>query len=285
MITIILKNKNLIKLFKFSVKLFKFMNKYLYILSIISILNRIYATVKENKFYKVISWTIKIFLYVNLIVGTGFILYFTDFSNPFNNTFSFYYDIFKPYFDFFKQFWNDLLNINIEDSFSSKVKESNNIKTQIKEGIKQGVKEALDELLDEMNESNNNSTNESLKQIALISSVLFFGYFLFYLPGSSITPEELTQFNWMNQSLIEFKITVKDFIVSLFSNPVNPGNPGNNNNGVDLINSPISPTNNEGQMNLYFTNSTSSISPSNSVMSEGVSTVTPNTPKVTNIKI
>src|SRR5580692_7715114 len=277
---IIIKNKNIIKLYKFLVEVFKFLNKYLYILSIISLIKSIFASLRENKLYLVISWIIKILLFINILVGTGFIIYFTDLVNPFNNTFSFYSDILKPYFDFLKKFWNDLINFNIEDSISSKIRDNPNIKNQIKDGIKEGVKEAFNEILEEMQDKQlqSNTNSDLLKQAALISSVLFFGYFLFILPGPSISPEDLTQFNWMNQSLIEIKIVVKDMLLYLFSNPSDPGNNG-------IINSPISPISsgeNSG-INKYFTslNSTvSPISPSNSVMSEGLSTVTPNTPKV-----
>lgn len=55
--------------------------------------------------------------------------------------------------------------------------------------------------------------------------MIFFAYFLFYLPNASINPQDLTQYNWLNQSLIEFKITVKDLIINLLSNPTNPGTP------------------------------------------------------------
>jgi hypothetical protein len=70
--------------------------------------------------------------------------------------------------------WNDLININIEDSITSHVKDYNNLKNEIKEGIKQGVKEALNEVLDDL-ETNN--TSNLLKDLALYSSGLFFIYF------------------------------------------------------------------------------------------------------------
>ena len=62
MLNIIITNQVLIKICKYLVKLFKFLNKYLFILSLISLLNKIYAKFKENKFYYAINWTIKIIL-------------------------------------------------------------------------------------------------------------------------------------------------------------------------------------------------------------------------------
>nr|AQU12789.1 hypothetical protein [Thelephora ganbajun] len=282
---LILKNKTLIKFYKYSVNVFKFLNKYLYIISILSLLNSIYSKFRENKFYKTIYWTINFIFISTLIVSTGFILYFTDFTSPINLTFSIYLDLFKPYIDFLKTLWNDLINlynnlinISVEDSIASNVKDSINIKNQLKEGIKEGVKEgfkeAVDELLNELNDKiENEAKSDLLKKTALFTSLLFFGYFLFIFPGSSIDPEALTQYNWINQSLIEFKLSVKDLILYYFSNPGNPSNPGTPGNNV-VVNSPITPT----MVDTFF-----SIIDNNSVSSESLSTVTPNTPKVSNI--
>jgi hypothetical protein len=102
---------------------------------------------------------------------------------------------------------------------------------------------------------------------------------LFYLPGS-INPEEIIQYNWLNQSLIEVKITVKEFILYLISNPSNPGDPGLN----GTPNSPISPITSEAELNKYLPkDGSSSISPS--ISSDGMSTVTPNTPRISNLTL
>jgi len=121
--------------------------------------------------------------------------------------------------------WNDLISFNnsIEDSF---IKDNTNkIRNQVKDGIKDGIKEALDETLAQMHQEEANSN--LLKQIAFYSSVLFLGYFIFILPGSSISPEVLTQYNWLNQSLIEFKIN----IINLLTNT--GGNGGAGGGGAD----------------------------------------------------
>jgi len=115
--------------------------------------------------------------------------------------------------------------------------------------------EAVNELIDET-DIKKEVESDLIRKSALIASVLFFAYFIFILPGPSISPEELTQYSWINQSLIESKILIKDLFVNLFNNPSNPGNPG----GTEV--SPISPS-----------------------ISEGVSTITPNTPIVPNIPI
>jgi hypothetical protein len=111
MINIVLKNKRLIKIYKYSLSIFKFLNKHLYILAIISFISKS----RKSIYYKIISWSIKLIILINILVGTGFIIYFTDFVNPFDKTFSFYYDILKPYIDFIKRLWHDIININIED--------------------------------------------------------------------------------------------------------------------------------------------------------------------------
>ena|SRR5882757_680706 len=214
---------NIFLLFK---SLFQFLNKHFYIILIISTISKY----TNNKFYKSIIWLIKIFIFANIIFGIGYIIYFSlsgyhSFVNPFENVYSFYYELLKPYIDSIKRLWNDLISFNnsIEDSF---IKDNTNkIRNQVKDGIKDGIKEALDETLAQMHQEEANSN--LLKQIAFYSSVLFLGYFIFILPGSSISPEVLTQYNWLNQSLIEFKIN----IINLLTNT--GGNGGAGGGGAD----------------------------------------------------
>jgi len=150
----------------------------------------IISKIRINKYYKITSWIIKIMILVNLILGAGYILYITEYVNPF----PFYYDLIKPYLELLKPYiesvknlWNELINIDVEESLINKTKESNNIKNQVKEGIKDGVKEALGEVLSELQEDLHQSQANSdlLRQFALVGSVLFFGYFLFILPGAA----------------------------------------------------------------------------------------------------
>lgn len=177
----ILKNKPVLMLYKYSVITFRFLNKYLYIISILSILNTIYSTLRNNKFYQIISVIFKLIFVINLIVGTGYIIYFIDFTNPINSTYLLYYDILKPYIDILKNFWNDLINFNIEESIISNVKETNTIKDQIKAEIKKEVKEALDEILDERKEYLKSKAKTDLyKNIALMSIKLILQLFLIF---------------------------------------------------------------------------------------------------------
>ena len=249
----ILKNKTVMRLYKYSYLIYRYLNKYLYLASIISFILSLNTHLRSNKIYKSINWLLKIVFLLNVILGTGLIIYFTDFIDPFNSVFSLYSDLIKPYIELIKQYWNNLINFNIEDSVISNMKESNNLKNEIKEGIKEGVREVLNELRDELEEDLRNQAKSNLYQnIALCGSVLFFGYLFFILPGST---ENLSSYNWANQSLIEFKVMVKDFIVNFISNPVNPGD------GTTPINS----------------NTTSPIiSPTNSVLSGSTDTITPN---------
>lgn len=238
----------LINIIKYSKIIFTFLNKYLYLLTILSLLSNFYSTVKQNKLYKVL---IKIIIIINLIVGTGFILYFTELGDPL--TLSFYQEILEFNIEILKNLWNEFLNYSIEDSIIKNIKSTDlDLKNEIKEGVKQGVKEAFDEIISENSTPDNTNL---LKQFALASSLIFFSYFFFILPGPTISPEDLTQYNWINQSLIEFKILVRDYF---FNKPRNPGGSGLNNNT-----SPNLP--------IHYP----AISPINS---EGLSTVTPNSP-------
>jgi len=54
---------------------------------------------------------IKLFIIINLVLGVGLILYFTDFVTPLNNTYSIYYDLLEPYIELIKHFWNKIIEI------------------------------------------------------------------------------------------------------------------------------------------------------------------------------
>jgi hypothetical protein len=107
MINIILKNKTLIKLYKYSVTTFKFMNKHLYLLSIISFISRS----RKSVYYKIVTLIIKIVLIINLIITSGLFFTVVDLYTPFNTIESFYSDLLGPYIEILKLKYNDLNNI------------------------------------------------------------------------------------------------------------------------------------------------------------------------------
>jgi len=224
-----LKAGNLLYLILLLKRTFTFLNKHYYIIIIISTI----AKYTNNKFYKSIAWLIKLFIFANIIFGVGYILYFSLSESSFINGVSIYNDFIKYYLDSLLKFWNDLINIDIENTLikntSSLQKEDINV--QIKEGIKEALKEVIDEALDKMHEAETNNNN-LIKNIAFTSGVLFLSYFIFILPGPNINPEELIQYNWFNQSLIEFKIN----IFNLFGNNGGSGNTGD----TSIIESTIS---------------------------------------------
>jgi hypothetical protein len=240
-------------------KIYNLLNKYIYLLPLFSLLSNL-IDVKDNKFFNLIRILIKLFIIISIVFSVTLILYFTDLSTPINNTYSLYYDLLEPYIEMLKHLWNKLLsyfNNSITSTESnSQIKELESvlkdntslIRDQVKAGIKEGITEAL-------NEFDVEDKPNTLKNLALISSGLFFFYVIFVLPGPFITPDNLNQFNWFNQGLIEFKISVKDFIIQLISNSSKPG-----------------------------AGSSSSIIPITPVISEGsLATITPNTP-ISNIQ-
>jgi hypothetical protein len=239
-------------------RIFTVLNKYIFILPLISIISKFFTT--DIKFLNTIKTLIKALIIIHIVLGGFVILYFTDFVTPLNTTYSIYSDLLEPYIELLKVFWNKLISYftNLPDPSSvskseleSVVKDSTSqMKIEVKSGIKEGVKEIVDELLAEI-DNKPNYFYYLLKQICLYSSLIFFGYFLFVLPSN---PESLTEYNFINQSLIEFKLTVKDFIIDLFTKPTNPGNPGSSVTPVapGSIESPISPNTPSSQLNKYF---------------------------------
>lgn len=178
-------------------------------------------------------------------------LYFTDFATPLNNTYSLYYDLLEPYIEIIKSIWNKLVTYfnNIFNTHSTTPEMDVDINS-LKNEVKVGMKEAIDEALDRAQaiaDADAEAKRVLLKQIAFYSSALFFVYFIFVLPVN-LSEVELNNFNFINQSLIEVKTNIVNYLNSL--KPGNPGT-GTSNNGIN----PITP-----------------------VISEGGSTVTPNTP-------
>jgi len=256
----------LLNILKFLKKLYFFLNKHFYLVVIVSTIN----TYRKTKYYRVIAWIVKVFVYANIILGVGYVLYFSISEHSLINGINIYRDLISNYIEMFKDFCIDLINIDIEKNIKTTIHNRTAIKqeireeireilkTDVKEAMKDSFKEVIDEALDKINE-NETSNNNTIKYSVLIGGAIFLSYFIFVLPGTSISPIELNQYNWFNQSLIELKIN----IINYFNKPTNPGSPGSS--GIN-----------------NFNTTTSIISPviSESSNSIGQSTITPNTPRV-----
>jgi hypothetical protein len=248
-------------------KYFTVLNKYFYILPLLSILSNL----KNNKYFKIVNSFIKLILIMNIVLGVSLIIYFTDLSNPMYNTYSFYYDLIEPYIEMVNHIWNKIINYfnnilsitpgnnSIKNELESVLRESS---SHIKSEVKAGMNEAISEALSKMQEDEITSNSDLVKQLALFTSTLFGIYFLFILPGST-EGVDLTQYNWFNQSLIEIKTSVKDFVINLFNNKPS---------GPSPMNSPVIIDTNLPKVMVDAANSP--ISP----ISPGISTITPNTP-------
>lgn len=245
--------------------IFTILNKYFYILPILSILSNI----RKTKIFVTINNFIKLIILINIILGVSLILYFTDFSSSLNTTYSIYADLLEPYIELIKhslnkliQFFNNLFNLEGSDSLKNELK---SVLTESTSQIKSELKSEMIDVLDQMREDDIQVIDNLLKTLGIVSGVVFLIYFIFVLPGS-IEPNDLAQYNWLNQSLINIKLS----IIDLISKPGNPSNPGD---GLD-INIPGSPELNPTlDVNV---DAVTQLSPS--TVSDGMSTITPNTP-------
>jgi hypothetical protein len=210
-------------------KIFNFLNKYLYLLTFSSwIFNNItYLLPKAQniKLFNVLYNIIKIILFISIIFSVGVIAYFTDFNTPFNNTFNMYNDLLEPYIEILKHSYNKLVNYfnNILDNIKDFVFKNNtnvssmNIENEIKSGIKSGIKEALADVIDELETESNIKSDYLMKNLIIVSSVLFTAYLLLYLPSDATV--DINQYNSLNQFFINIKLSV----INIFSNPTTGG--------------------------------------------------------------
>ena len=246
-------------------KFYKVYNRLqIYILPIFSIIS-IIPSIRNNNLFKTITLILKIFIIINIVLGVSVILYFTDFVTPLNTTYSIYNDLVEYYIELIRNLWNIIINyfnklLNLSSSkneLESVLKDSiSQLKSDVKVEVKSGMQEAIEEALHKMEEDE--ASRWIFTQCVLISSGLFLIYFIFILPGGGVSIEEITHYNWLNQHLINIKLS----IIDLISKPTNPGNPGLPKVDVTLPKSTVDV----------------GISPISPVISEGISTVTPNTP-------
>ena len=262
--------------------IFTILNKYFYILPILSVLSNI----RKTKIFVTINNFIKLIILINIILGVSLILYFTDFSSSLNTTYSIYADLLEPYIELIKhslnkliQFYNNLFNLKGSDSLQNELK---SVLTESTSQMKSELKSEMIDVLDQMREDDIQAFDNLLKQLGLISAAGFLFYFIFILPSDAAV--DLTQYNWLNQTLINIKLT----IIDLISKPQNPGSVNPNNldipkspiDGGGSPVSPVSPVPNSENFNIYFTKPDVGVS---DIPSSGIPTVTPNTP-ISNIK-
>jgi hypothetical protein len=213
MINIILKNRNLIKVYKYSKELFKFLNKHLYILSILSFLRRS----RNSFYYKLISYTLKLVIFINLIITSGLFFTLTDFTTPFNIISSIYKDLLYPYLDMSKEIYTRLIDNLNSSSITKKINNSielNDIKDSTSVSSHSKVTPVIEP-------QENIEFNINIKNILFYTGLGVLLYFIYYIPGPSIAPEEIVKYNTLNQSFIQIKIIFKDLFNSFF----NPGDP------------------------------------------------------------
>ena len=226
MINIILKNKKLIMLYKYSIKIFKFLNKHLYILSILSFLRKS----RNSIYYKFISWTIKIVILLNLIISSGLFFSTVDLVTPLNIIYNFYNDLLGPYIEMMRIKYNELNNITTNT-------ETKYVNSNIK-----NINTSSPTIID-LDPVSNIDNDEHLELKFNYKSYLFYAglgliiYFIYFIPGGSTPPAEIVTYNWFNQALINVKVAAKDYweiVKYIFDEPKLPRGP----NTPDYMKSP-----------------------------------------------
>jgi hypothetical protein len=201
MINIVLKNKKIIKFYKYSLNSFKFLNKHLYILSILSFISKS----RKSIYYKIISYTIKLVIILNLVISSGLFYAAMDLQTPLTAIYSFYDTILSPYKDLLLEKYQNLMNLNVED------KVSNNF-----------VNKKESKLLPSVEVENTDKPNNSLgiKDYIAFLALLFFVYFIFGVPGPSVDPRSIDNYNFITKSLINTKLMLNDIwnIIKIYWN-------------------------------------------------------------------
>jgi hypothetical protein len=182
MLNIIIKNRNLIKLIKYLKIIFKFLNKHLYILSILAFLRRS----KDSLYYRAITLTIKLIILINLIISSGLFFSVLDLSTPLDTIIQFYLEVIKPYFDsLLEKFYGF-----IDTKSKSRTKTPN----------KSLIYDDLDAEVPSLKAKT--TTSYSLRDYISFFAFLFILYFIFGVPGPSIEPQMFNEYNFLNRSLI-----------------------------------------------------------------------------------
>jgi hypothetical protein len=238
MLNIVLKNKTLIKVYKYSVKTIKFLNRHLYLFSILSMISKF----RKTNTYKVVNWIIKVIISLNIIFVSGLFVTLIDFETPFDTVYNLYMDLLSPYIEIIKAKANLLLKIvNSVDEVTDQPYDMQPYELLNKQYRSKPLPPIdninyLDTVADVDTDVSFNA-----KDLAFFASVAFFAYFFLYLPGLNHVPAtELAQYSYLNQGLIEIKMAAKDAIINLlFGNgggnpPSNPINPSDLPGGSDI---------------------------------------------------
>jgi len=236
MLNIVLKNKTLIKVYKYSVKTIKFLNRHLYLFSILSMFSKF----RKTNTYKVVNWIIKVIISLNIIFVSGLFITLIDFETPFDTVSNLYMDLLSPYIEIIKAKVNLLLKIvNSVDEVTDQPYDMQPYELLNKQYRSKPLPpidniNSLDTVADVDTDVSFNA-----KDLAFFASIAFFAYFFLYLPGLNHVPAtELAQYSYLNQGLIEIKMAVKDVIINfLFGNgnpPSNPINPSDLPGGSDI---------------------------------------------------
>lgn len=201
MINIILKNKTLIKLYKYSLIVFKFMNKHLYILSILSLI----ARARKSIYYKIITWTIKLILALNLVISSGLFFSVIDLVTPFDVVYKFYNDLLTPYIVKLKAKLSEAFGIfnQIKKTY---ITENNSIDTTHLPSATQPLLEL--DIIENNEEIEQIEVKFNYKTMFFITTVGLLIYIIYFIPGGSTPPSNLLEYNSLNQSLIHFKVSV-----------------------------------------------------------------------------
>jgi hypothetical protein len=218
MINIILKNKTLIKIYKHSVKIFKFLNKHLYLLSILSFLSK----ARNSVYYKVISYILKLIIVINLVVTSGVFYAALDVQTPLLAVYDFYDKILSPYIDLLINKINNVSNINLEDSY---VKSFRNNKELISSDLTNSTVDNTEPGFLERN-----------KNYIAIAGAVFLLYFIFIIPGSTVDVKDLENYNLINKSLIHVKLAIKNLWNSYFGSNGNGGGSSADGTATELKN-------------------------------------------------
>lgn len=194
MLNIIIKNRTLIKIIKYLKIIFKFLNKHLYILSILAFFRRN----KDSYYFIIIKFIIKLVILINLAISSGLFFSVLDLHTPFDVIISFYQDVIKPYFDSLLEKFYKLIDIQSKPKTTSKL-----------------IYADLDTETPSL-KAKNNSSSLSLRDYISFFAFIFILYFIFGVPGPSIEPQLFNEYNFLNRSLISVKKLIVNIIDSLF---------------------------------------------------------------------